>query len=660
MILVFTGLGAWIFRGRGAFSGILGAGGCVAAAAMGLWGVGNCLFFRQIETRRELWNVPYGSLSLGLDSLSALFLVPAFLVGGMAAMSALRRLPGDYATNRPREHWLFFNLTLASAVLAILARNAVLFLFAWETMTVASFLLVENDQRESGARSGGWVYLTAGHLGGACLFAMFAILGNAGGKLDFSSLAATGTGLSIAFALAFAGFGGKVGLAPFHAWYPESYPAAPAHVGAILSGVIGNLGIYGLARFLNLFGKGEPPPEWWAYLLLAGGLASALLGAARSLASRDLSRLLAWSSLENYGLMATGLGLGLLGSATGNGMVSFLGFAGAIIHMLNHSISKGLLFLAAGTIYARTGTRDLNRMGGLLKRIPLTGLLFLVGGLGAAAIPPLNGFVGEFLLLMAAYNGVAGGAPTSLSAAAMVVAVAAVATVGGLAAAAYIKAFGFVFLGNPRGPGSASTGAERRGLLVPQCILAGLALLAAGLSPRLIDLIGPSAETLARLWSGSPTGVLGMEAYSGTGGDVLYAAAIGSWLLAGCVAFAFLIRFALMRGKRAAKGLTWDCGYAAPGDRMQYNASSFARPLAETFDSCVTLEDKEQKPEGLFPGQASFSSSTPGVNRAWGYSQVFSLVAKIASRVQAIQTGQVHTYLLYMGAVLVILLLWKL
>lgn len=660
MILLITGVGAWVVRARGVFSSVLGGGGCIAAGVMGLWGAGNCVWFRQIETRRELWNAPYGSLSIGIDSLSALFLIPAFVVGGMAAIAALRRLPGDYAANRPREHWLFFNLTLAAAATAIIARNAVLFLFAWETMTVASFLLVENDQRESGARSGGWVYLTAGHLGGASLFAMFALLGSGGGKLDFSSLAATGTGLSIAFVLAFAGFGGKVGLAPFHAWYPESYPAAPPHVGAILSGVIGNLGIYGLARFLYLFGHGEPPPAWWGYLLLLAGLASALLGAARSLASRDLSRLLAWSSLENYGLMAAGFGLGLLGAVTGNGTVSFLGFAGSILHMLNHSLSKGLLFLAAGNIYIRTGTRDLNLMGGLLKRLPLTGLLFLVGGLGAAAIPPLNGFAGEFLLLMSAYTGATGSTATSLTAAVMIIAIAVIAMVGGLAAAAYVKAFGFVFLGNPRGPGGASTGAERRRLLAPHCILAVLALLAAGLSPHLIGFIGPSAEALARLWRGSPAGALGLEIRDGTAGGVLHAAAFGSWLLVGCLALAFLVRFVLTRGKKFAAGPTWDCGYAAPAGRMQYNASSFARPLAETFSAFVTLEDKKQKPTGLFPGLASFASSTPGVDRAWGYSQIFSLIARAATRVRAMQTGRVHTYLLYIAAVLVILLLWKL
>lgn len=662
IIFIFSGIGAWTLRMRTHGAGMIGACGCLLAGSLGLYGAGACLLTRTFESGRTPWNAPYASLHLGLDSLSAAFLLPLFAVGALAALAAMRRLPGDYAANRPHEHWLFFNLTLASAALAVVARNAVLFLFAWETMTVASFLLIENDQRAPGAKSGGWVYLTAGHIGGACLLALFALLGAESGSLDFNALKASGFALPAAFVLAYLGFGGKVGLFPFHAWYPEGYPPAPAHVGAVLSGVVGNLGIYGLLRVLLLLGgEAAPPPAWWGYLLLLSGLGSALFGAARALASRDLSRLLAWSSVENFGLMAAGLGLGLLGAASGNGVVSYLGFAAAILHMLNHSVAKALLFLSAGTVYARAGVRDLDRMGGLLKKLPVTGLLFLVGALGAAAVAPLNGFAGEFLLLMSAYNGAVGYSPASVGSASMFLAVVVLAVAGGLAVAAYMKGFGFVFLGNPRGAGAASKTRERTRNLVPHCLLAAAAVGLAIFSPRVIAVISPISEALVKLWRQSPTGNLDLELWlSARGADVLDSASIGSLLLLALLAAVWLLRLALMRGKRPETGPTWDCGYAAPTNRMQYTAASFSRPLTENFRSFVGLKDDRAEPSGPFPGDASFSSSTPDIGKAAGFSQLFRLVEGLAARLRALQEGRVQLYLLYMAATLVALLLWKL
>ncbi len=656
LVLILSGLAAWIMQLRTAGPALLGAVGCVVGAGLGLYGAVSCLWLRQLETSRNLWNVPYGSLVIGLDSLTAIFLLPTFAIGAIAALAAIRRAPGDYAANHPHEHWLFFNITIAAAALALVARNAVLFLFAWEIMTVASFLLVENDQRAPGQRSGGWVYLTAGHIGCACLFVLFALMASEGATLDFSSLKAAGSTATAVFLLACVGFGGKAGLAPLHAWYPESYPHAPAHVGAILSGVVGNLGIYGLLRILTLLGDSQPPPVWYGYALLFAGLASALIGAARSLASHDVARLLAWSSVENFGLMFTGIGAGLLGLAYGNHIVALLGFAGSILHVLNHSVSKALLFLSVGTVTLRSGTRMLDRMGGLAKRLPLTGLLFLIGGLGAASVPPLNGFASEFMLLFSAYTGA-----ISLDggmAAAFVIAIATLALVGGLAAATYMKAFGFIFLGPARGPAAASHKNEQRRSLLPHCLLAVLALGLAGLSPYVLTILSPAAESLIRLWSVDSTPIQNWKTSGGT--EALLSAALGCWLIAGCVGVAYLIRFVLIRGKKAATGPTWDCGYAKPDNRMHYTASSFARPLAETFRMAAPGTDKETVPTGLFPRASSFASENPGVEQAWGYRRIFSAIARIAAKVRLMQTGQVQTYLLYMAVVLVALLLWKL
>lgn len=637
-------------------SAFFGAGGAVVAGGFGVFGALSSLLSRQLETSRTLWSVPYGTMTLGLDSLTAVFLLPVFTIGALAAAAALRRQAGGYAANYPREHWLFFNTTLAAAALVVVARNAVLFLFAWEIMTVASFLLVENAQRGPGQRSGGWVYLTAGHIGCACLFAMFALMARPGETLDFNSFAATGGIATAVFALAVAGFGGKFGLAPFHAWYTESYPEAPAHVGAILSGVIGNLGLYGLLRMLTVISDGTPPPAWWGHLLLFAGLGSALLGAARSLASQDLSKLLAWSSVENFGLMAAGTGAGLLGLCYDSPAVAFLGFAGALFHMITHAVSKALLFLSADAVYAQSGTRMLDRMGGMLKRLPATGALFFVGALGAAAVPPLSGFASEFLLLFSAFTGA-----TTLSGsvvAVYVAAIAALALTGGLAAAAYMKAFGFIFLGNRRGAGGASAGRERRFYLIPHLALAGISVYMAALSPRIVLWLTPAVDALVR--TGSPDS-FGLQTWKmAAEADVLFSAALGAWLVAGCLALAFVVRWVLVRGKKAVAGPTWDCGYARPDSRMQYTAHSFSRPLVKTFSLFAPSVDKETKPDGLFPAQGDFASENPGIDQAWGYRDVFVAVLRVAEKIRLMQTGRVQAYLLYMAVVLVALLLWQL
>lgn len=662
-ILVAGGLLSWGMRVRKSTAVFIGALATVMAGSLGVYGSVNVLLIQGIINQRRLWNAPYASLSVGIDPLTAFFLLPIFIVGALVALHAFRRPPGDYAANRPHEFWLFLNLTLAGAIGVAIARNAVLFLFAWEIMTVASFLLIENSQRQPGGRSGGWVYLTAGHLGCAALFAMFALMG-AGRILDFNHLQASGALMSVVFILGIVGFGGKIGLSPMQSWYPEPYPQAPAYCGAVLSGIVGNMGVYGLIRLLLILGGGEATtaPRWWGFLLLAAGLASALIGAARAMACRDLSRLLAWSSVENYGLIVAALGLGLVAAACGNGVAAYMGFAAAIFHTLSHAVVKSLLFLTASNIYARTGTRNLDRMGGLMHRLPVTGALFLIGALGAACVPPLCGFAGEFLLLMSAFTGAIGFQEATISAGIMFVAISIVAVASGLAVAAYLKAFGFAFLGNAKGPGAASNSKERRAGLIPNMILAAIALGMAALSPQILGVIGPTSLRLVNRWRETTTGSEDIDLWlSSNATSALESAFIGSWLLAGIVALAYIVRRWILSGKKTAAAPTWDCGYAAPDARMQYTATSFTRPLAENFHSVVNMETRTSPPRGLFPTEAGESASdTPGVERALGFSHLFRFANRISAYIRVIQTGRVQMYLLYMALVLVILLIWKL
>ena len=475
----------------------IGVCGCLFGSAAGVYGAALCLLDRLHESRLTAWNVPFGSFNLGLDSLGALFLIPTLVVGAMAGLAAFRPQPGDYAANHSREYWLFLNLLLAAVVLLILARNAVLFLFAWGVMAVASFLMAEGGQREPDARSC-WRHIATSHFDVVCLFAMFALLGADSERLDFNSLKASGGAAAAVFILAFVGFGGKIGLFPLHFGYAENHSRQPGHVGAVLSGVVGNMALYGFLRTLDILSAGTPPPLWWGFLLAASGLAAVLLGAVRSLASRDLARLIAWSSVENNGLMATGVALGLLGASAGDNLLSFLGFSAAMLHMANHSVAKGILFLISASIYAKSGTRMLGYMGGLAKVLPVAAALFLVGGLGTAAMPPLNGFAGGFLLLRALYGGMAssGVANGALFLAAMAVLVAAFC----LAAVALAKAFSLAFLGSPRLAASYPAGRERPGQVLPAAVLAVAAVVMAAASPQLLDHIRPTVEKFLLGW----------------------------------------------------------------------------------------------------------------------------------------------------------------
>ena len=270
-------------------------------------------------------------------------------------------------------------------------------------MSLASFFLVMFDDEKESVRRAGWIYLVAMHLGTAFLLAMFLLLGQERRLAGFrAALGRARRRSGVLFLLAVVGFGTKAGFIPLHVWLPEAHPAAPSHVSAVMSGVMIKTGIYGLLRMLTLLG---PPPAWWGWTLLGIGVVSGVLGVLFALAQHDLKRLLAYHSVENIGIIALGLGVGLLGISYGNPTMAALGFAGGLLHVVNHAVFKSLLFLGAGSVLHATGTGEIDRLGGLLKRMPVTGATFLVGAAAISGLPPLNGFVSEFLIYLGALAG---------------------------------------------------------------------------------------------------------------------------------------------------------------------------------------------------------------------------------------------------------------
>jgi formate hydrogenlyase subunit 3/multisubunit Na+/H+ antiporter MnhD subunit len=314
-----------------------------------------------------------------LDALSAVFAVPILVIAALAAVYGQEYLSPYAARKELAVTWFWYNLLTGSMLLVAVARNAVLFLLAWEAMSLASFFLVMFEHQRASVRHAGWVYLVATHIGTAFLLVMFAVLGRQAGTLDFAAFApgpATPMAPGLLFLLAVVGFGTKAGFMPLHVWLPEAHPAAPSHVSAVMSGVMIKTGIYGLLRVLTFLG---PPAPWWGWVLVATGAVSGVFGVLFALAQHDLKRLLAYHSVENIGIIAMGLGVGMLGLSYRQPAVAFLGLAGGLLHVCNHAVFKSLLFLSAGSALQATGTREIDQLGGLLRRLPVTGAVFLVG-----------------------------------------------------------------------------------------------------------------------------------------------------------------------------------------------------------------------------------------------------------------------------------------
>jgi formate hydrogenlyase subunit 3/multisubunit Na+/H+ antiporter MnhD subunit len=513
-------------------------------------------------------------------------------------------------------------------------------------MSLTSFFLVTFDDDSEDVRRAGWTYLVATHLGTAFLLGMFLLLGRGAATLDFDAFAAAGGAASTIFCLALVGFGTKAGLMPFHVWLPEAHPAAPSHVSALMSGVMIKMGLYGIFRVLTLLGA--PAPSWGWTLVALGG-ASAALGALLAVAQSDLKRLLAYSSVENVGLIALAAGLGLLGRAYGTPEVAVLGFAAALLHIWNHALFKSLLFLSAGLVAHATGSRRMDVMGGLLKRMRWTGSAFLVGAAAASGVPPLNGFMSEFLIVLAVLAGLAAwpaGRSSPLAAA-----IVAMALVGGVAAAVFMKAFGSVFLGSPRRTFQPEP--HESGLLMraPMAALAVLCVAVAFAAPWIVS--RALAPAIAALSQGSP------DAVSSAAGP-LRGALLGTAGLAALAAALAAVRKLLLAGRPVGRTVTWDCGYARPAARMQYTASSFAQPLVSLFQKILRTRRRAVLPEGFFPAAASLSTETPDALREVVYAPVFSGAAWGLGRFRWLQHGRVQLYVLYIMATLFVLMVWGL
>jgi len=647
-VLTAGGIAALAAGRRDRLALAIGSGSAAAGSALGLAAALAAL--RAPPAALDLpWQVPNGALALGLDPLSALFAAALFAVALAAAIfgagylrpHAGRRALGPFA--------LFFNLLVASMALLLVARHAVLFLVAWEAMTVTSFLLVAFEHEDASVRTAARTYLVASHLSAAAIFALFLMLGAAAGSLRFDAfVAARGAALpaSLLFALALVGFGTKAGLVPLHVWLPEAHPAAPSHVSALMSGVLVKMGLYGILRTLTFL---PPPPLAHGLVLAAVGLGGAVVALALAITQRDLKRVLAYSTVENVGIIALAAGLGLVGAALGAPEVAALGMGGALLHVWNHALMKGLAFLGAGALAHGAGTRDLERMGGLLRRLPVTGALLVLAAAALAGLPPLNGFVSEWVLYLGLLRG-GQDAPAALALPTWL-AVGGLAFVGTLAAVAFTRLLGIALLGEPRSAAAASAHEGGPLLLAPLALLGAGNVVLALFPAQALSLVAPAAATIL----GVPEVDL-LRALAPAAATLAGPLRLGAGLLLVLgLALAVSSRRALSRREVGASS-TWSCGFSQASARIQYTAASFSE-LAVRSASPRSLRPALSlvAPSGPFPAVARFATEADDPARVRVFEPAFARAAEWFGRLRRFQQARLNLQLLYTVATILVL-----
>jgi formate hydrogenlyase subunit 3/multisubunit Na+/H+ antiporter MnhD subunit len=640
-------LGAWVLIGLAALIGPSRAirqsrwpylGGAAVGAALAVLAATSLAL--PVERGVLPLGLPGLPLHMRLDALTAVFL---FLLGACSVGVSLFAA-GYFRRDEGAPRGLIglqYHVFLASMGFVLLADDAYGFMLAWEVMALSSYFLVTAEHRVESIRQAGLVYLVIAHVGALAILLSFGILQGGGGQLTFDAMRAARpppAWAAVAYLLALFGFGAKAGLVPLHVWLPEAHPAAPSPVSALMSGVMLKTAIYGFLRItFDLIGS---PAWWWGLVPLALGLFTALYGVMFAAVQSDMKRLLAYSSIENMGILFAGLGLALVFQGAGMNTLASLALLAVLYHALNHAFMKSLLFAGTGAVLHATGERNMGRLGGLIQRMPWVAWTVLIGALALAGLPPLNGFVSEWLLLQAflfspEVSRTFVNMLLPLGAAVLVLAVA-------LAAYVMVKFFGVVFLGQPREPGlrqAHDAGAlERAGLvwLAAGCVLLGL--LPAQILPRLRAVtaqlhLGAAATPAAPWWSLVPL----------AGRQASYSPLLFLTAIAGAVLLTtYAVR--LFYHRRVRRARAWDCGYGRLDARTQDSAEGFGQPIRRIFQPFFAIERELPTPFDRAPRYRIRVE-----DRSWRalYQPLGKLVRSAADAVAVVQQGRIAIYLLY-------------
>lgn len=625
----------------------LGAAGSITGGGCGLVAALHTLMSGLPFDAVFLWHNSGMALSIHIDPLAAFFLVPIFLLvpaGGIYALHYLDTGGGNHAVIR---HWMAYNILALSMALVVTAADSFTFLFAWEMMSLSSFFLVVHDFHDEQTRKAGWLYLTATHLGAVFLFSFFFEAFRLSGSLAFTSFAIfndlpASTAL-LFFAAVFIGFGAKAGLAPMYSWLPEAHSAAPSHVSALMSGVMIKTAVYAFLRMLTFL---PTLPGWAGLPVMALGIGGAVFGIAMAAIQTDIKRSLAYSTVENIGIIFLGTGLWLFCRNAGFPVASRLALAGALLHIWNHALFKSLLFMGAGAVAHATGTREMSALGGLMRRMPVTSAFLVLGGVAVAAMPPLNGLISEFLIYLALFS--AGQAAAGGMAFVFLLCIVLLATVGGLTLLVMARMIGIVCSGEPR----TSQGAKAHE--------AGPAMLAAMLLPAALCLMIGIFPQLVLPWLSGPLTVLSAN---GTG-DLPPLPFGPAWSTAALFLVILFTGIVTVRCRRHLPGnavSTWGCGFVQPPTpSMSYTTGGFTQLAQdEIYSAWLRPVLPAQEKYALFPTQRRFRPQIidPALHRI--LAPLFTRIAGLANSCRRLQAGSMNMYLAYIFLATLLLLSWN-
>ncbi len=602
------------------------------------------------------------SFTFRIDALSAFFVGLIGLIALMASIYAFGYLKHYYQRYNLGVLGFFYNVFLASLILVAAAHNAIFFLLAWETMSLASFFLVIYEHREETNVAAGTLYLIMTHIGTAFIFFAFLLLYKATGTFDFSAMRAGLASSSsvvkgMIFLSALFGFGAKAGIIPLHIWLPSAHPAAPSHVSAIMSGVMIKTGIYMLIRIC--FFIMPSVPLWWGVVVLLLGAVSSLLGVLYALSEHDLKRLLAFHSIENIGIILLGLGSAMIFLSFGLPGLATIGLVAALYHTMNHATFKALLFLGAGAVISATHTRNIEEYGGLIKRMPQTALFFLIGAMAISALPPFNGFFSEWLTFQAMFQGVV--TAGVFTKAVFITAIGSLAFTGGLAAACFVKAFGVTFLGRPRSIKAGNAPEVSGSMRISMAVLSLLTLAFGFFSGMISSILKNIALSLPNLESADTTTVMHITFSAVTAVfATISMPSILLFLAVGIMVAAVLTVF-VSRRQKIIRNITWDCGTNLT-PRMEITATGFSRSIITIFQGIlkptkqmdVEYHDSELR---YFPKIGVVHLGLTDVYERYFYRPAAHFFLKISEQVKKIQNGNINAYVSYVFITLIVLLI---
>ncbi|MFA6548473.1 MAG: proton-conducting transporter membrane subunit [Candidatus Margulisiibacteriota bacterium] len=591
-----------------------------------------------------------------LDPLGLFFLAVIFLVSLPALIYSLGYFKGKFTRTKLLATQLITLAFVASMLLLVIVGNALVFLIIWELMTLLSYLLVLTDDENEAAISAASTYIVMTHCGTAFLTAALFLIYRQAGSFDLPAMAAACQTMSPLlrnwlFVFFLVGFGTKAGIVPLHIWLPSAHPQAPSHISSLMSGVMIKTALYGLIRFVFMvLGISS---LWWGMTVLFLAVISCLVGVIYALMESDLKKLLAYCSVENMGVILMGIGLSMIFTCLGLASLAALALIAGLYHLINHAIFKGLLFFCAGSVQKGTGTLDMEKLGGLIKKMPWTAAFFLVGAMGISALPPLNGFVSEWLTLQAFFSGVL--KVPGLLALGLVLGAVALALTSGLAAACFVKAFGITFLALPRGQGAEQAKEAPASMLFAMFLLAagvvGLGLLAVPVFNLLAGVAQPICGTslqVADLFS------LSLQPNSRFAIAPLFILLVlGGGLLSAAAAY-----YVFGRGKFRL-GRTWDCGYYKIDSRNEYTATAFSKPFRISFSFFLLPFRKTERRKDSFYHVSSFvhETHTTKIFKKYLYDKALDSLYRGTKVFKRIQAGSIHLYIAYVLVTLVVLLL---